>query len=176
MSAIGLGKSFIEGYAEGLVAQYGLDREQSDASCLLKGFVGSLGGRIRVVNSREWLELQHEALRIHAPNDFEIILTCYTGVLRDRFCVAHELGHYFLHSKEGLVVGARPRKAPSCLEEWEANWFALALLMPAIKFKLLWDLFPEDYVRLAGLFYVPVVAAKVRAEGLGLIKSQSTIS
>ncbi len=55
------------------------------------------------------------------------------GVRRDRFTLAHELGHYLLHPNPGLA-----RQAPVAREsipvyrssEWQADYFAGSLLMP----------------------------------------------
>lgn len=53
-----------------------------------------------------------------------------------RFTIAHELGHYFLHrdridqSSEGLTDNAIYRSGLSTKEEIEANTFAADLLMP----------------------------------------------
>lgn len=52
---------------------------------------------------------------------------------RQRFTIAHELGHYFLHRHIGeftdqALFRAGGRSTP---EEWEANRFAATLLMPA---------------------------------------------
>jgi Zn-dependent peptidase ImmA (M78 family) len=59
---------------------------------------------------------------------------------RQRFTIAHELGHYFLHSNRDVFVefvehretskpGKKDRK-PRDLKETQANVFAAALLMP----------------------------------------------
>ncbi|MGH2973614.1 MAG: ImmA/IrrE family metallo-endopeptidase [Solirubrobacterales bacterium] len=57
--------------------------------------------------------------------------------VRQRFTIAHELGHLRLHKGESLHVDRELRvnlRAPSIQgrggEEREANWFAAALLMP----------------------------------------------
>ena len=41
--------------------------------------------------------------------------------------IAHELGHYFLHSEMGQKVGKFPRYGEGRLEA-EANWFGRAFL------------------------------------------------
>lgn len=48
--------------------------------------------------------------------------------LRERFTIAHELGHYFLHMKDSDVIASfRSDQSP---RETEANSFAAELLMP----------------------------------------------
>lgn len=60
---------------------------------------------------------------------------------RKRFTIAHELGHFFLHSKESqLFIDKIPRvmfrnsasSSGEILQEKEANAFAAALLMPKV--------------------------------------------
>lgn len=58
------------------------------------------------------------------------------GFVRQRFTIAHELGHFFLHEGNEVIhidrdlrVNLRTRESHGG-EEREANWFAAALLMP----------------------------------------------
>ena len=53
------------------------------------------------------------------------------GVARDRFTVAHEIGHYLLHS-DGRVGLARNSKKPKPYQdpEWQSNTFAAYFLAP----------------------------------------------
>lgn len=49
---------------------------------------------------------------------------------RDRFTIAHEVGHYFLH-QEGYSFARTNFEIPAyCNPEWQANTFASALLIP----------------------------------------------
>lgn len=107
-------------------------------------------------------------LVVKGPNDFDILLSPYTGILRDRFTIAHELGHYFLHSRQGEtpLVAAR---MDSELPEWEANWFAAAFLMPEGKLREFWEKRPHDSYAGASFFQVSQQAYEVRAKSLGLI-------
>lgn len=54
------------------------------------------------------------------------------GVGRDRFTIAHELGHYLLHNEPGLARTLKPRGSLQAFRcsEWQANSFAGALLIP----------------------------------------------
>lgn len=57
---------------------------------------------------------------------------------RERFTIAHELGHFFLHSNKNVFVDKNPKvmfrnnasSSGEQLQEKEANHFAAALLMP----------------------------------------------
>ena len=52
---------------------------------------------------------------------------------RQRFTVAHELGHYFLHMNEDKTYEELYRDGRSTLEEVEANKLGAELLMPSEK-------------------------------------------
>ena len=56
------------------------------------------------------------------------------GKGRDRFTLAHELGHYFLHKKENVsfarTIGAEEKLPAFRNPEWQANAFAGELLAP----------------------------------------------
>lgn len=60
-----------------------------------------------------------------------IIVNEADPISRRRFTVAHELGHYFLHAKNGEIYAHRDfGTAPDTKAEREANIFATAILMP----------------------------------------------
>jgi hypothetical protein len=56
----------------------------------------------------------------------------YQGRGRDRFTLAHELGHLLLHSRPGLPRTLRDASQVEVFRssEWQANTFAGSLLMP----------------------------------------------
>ncbi|HIJ85109.1 MAG: protein of unknown function DUF955 [Magnetococcales bacterium] len=126
-----------------------------------------LGGKLRYADANEWLDTASGSITVEAPNKFTIILANFTGPLRNRFTIAHELGHYVLHSRLGEIPLTAPRKDRSPAES-EADWFAAAFLMPKKPFlealegmngHLNLDL-------LAGRFLVSKPAAKYRADEL----------
>lgn len=50
---------------------------------------------------------------------------------RDRFTIAHELGHYFMHDSVALSRVESGVRVPAYKDpEWQANTFAAAILMP----------------------------------------------
>lgn len=70
-----------------------------------------------------------------ANNTMTIRQSVYTGALnghgRDRFTLAHELGHYFLHDDETTFSRTSGAVVPTYKNpEWQANTFASAILMP----------------------------------------------
>lgn len=92
------------------------------------------------------------------------------GIGRDRFTVAHEIGHLLLHDG---VVAVYPRgeasHPPYRDSEWQANTFAAELLMPI---HLITGLSrPEEVAQLCG---VSCDAARVRLEKLAEEKNRTT--
>lgn len=54
------------------------------------------------------------------------------GVPRDRFTIAHEIGHYFLHIPERIGLARTNEKPKPYMDpEWQANTFAGELLLPS---------------------------------------------
>ncbi len=105
----------------------------------LTRIVENLGGKIEYVDFPTYEESKKcGSILVHGKNDFTIILPNYTSELRDRFSIAHELGHYFLHSEQGQVPLFAERNH-STRPEWEANWFAAGFLMPETEFRKLLD-------------------------------------
>lgn len=71
-------------------------------------------------------------------DEYYIIYNQFESLVRQRFTIAHELGHYILHKSSKLFVDRKQkslyRNSTSTtgenLKEREANAFAAALLMP----------------------------------------------
>lgn len=123
----------------------------------------SLGGKIHLQDLSDWMvDDKTGSIYVHDSWDFDILLPAYTSPLRDRFTVAHELGHYFLHARQGETPIIAYRKGSGRLE-WEANWFAASLLMPAKQFKDEWTRC-QDPVHLASVFGVSQDAARIRSK------------
>ena len=114
---------------------------------------------------------------VHGRNKdirFTIYISNFTGPLRDRFTLAHALGHYVLHSNEGQKEITAARFKSDCTSKSEklayiqANQFASAFLMPKDKFKKVWIDTEHDVILIAGLFLVPVLAVEMCANDLKL--------
>ncbi|MFJ9313758.1 ImmA/IrrE family metallo-endopeptidase [Pimelobacter simplex] len=131
--------------------------------------VRKLGGRVAHSNG-------DESLRVRSDSDFTVYVPETTSPRRDRFTIAHELGHYFLHyllprrhaeeleDEEELrfARGGRNRA------ETEANVFAASLLMPETEFRKIYRQFDKDAWSTALHFDVSPAAAEVRAQVLAL--------
>lgn len=171
------------------------------ARLLKKHSVSSPPVPVKEIAEREGIVVRFQPL--HGKGDVSAVLKrnnsgAVIGVnsahstTRQRFSIAHELGHFFLHTKEKLFVdfGERLRMPPSLQyrdslssqatnkEEIDANIFAANLLMPR---SMIWKSFtsllnenpeiePDDAVqRLAGLFHVSQTAMEFRLLNLGYL-------
>lgn len=98
---------------------------------------------------------------------------------RQRFTIAHELGHFMLHKEVPLFVDKKNEKimyrnsasaTGEILKEREANGFAASLLMPSQFIKDEWEKMPfdEDPIEyLANIFQVSQQAMSFRLANLG---------
>lgn len=131
--------------------------------------VRCFGGEVRYLDYDEWLsESGTGTIAVRGKHDFDILIPRFTSPTRDRFTIAHELGHYFLHSRQGEVAPVKIPRHGGGLVESEANAFAAALLMPEGKFRERAREFRDRYgdawlPMLANNFDVSVDAARVRA-------------
>lgn len=89
-------------------------------------------------------------------------------IKRQRFTLAHELGHYFLHRNRSLefVDKALYRSTHMDSMEYEANNFAGALLMPREALSEFVVKHGASAELIAEHFNVSVLAAKIRVETL----------
>jgi len=159
-----LSYSAIARYAEQIASENDAidERGNVDVYELLR----KLGGDIEIDDRAESLDVRENG-------DFTVFLPTHTSRLRDRFTIAHELGHYFLHFRapDQNLIGERTStftRLGRNIPETQANVFASNLLMPAAQFKAMYSRLEEDLVSVAEHFEVSYPAAKVRAEFLGL--------
>lgn len=110
------------------------------------------------------------------PSKFTINIPLNTSPLRDRFTIAHELGHYVLHyllhnrkATGKKITHMRAQRYGSDQTEFEANWFAAAFLMPTDTFRAVYASLGGDILKVAEHFNVSPSAARVRAQSLSLI-------
>jgi Zn-dependent peptidase ImmA (M78 family) len=101
-------------------------------------------------------------------NDWKprIIINTTENPLRQRFTIAHELGHHVLHGSESFrdplhMVAVYNQK------EIEANEFAANILMPEFQFRHYVESGKYRAMALANLFGVSRVAFSFRMERLG---------
>ncbi len=155
-------KAEIQEFAAEWAATKGFRREMR-----IEDFVkDQLGGEIAYVGFMDIVD-EWGSLIVSSPSDFKITLLNFSSPRTDRVSVAHELGHYVLHFKEGAIVGEAERGGTTPLE-WEANWFAAGFLMPEAEFKTQHGKCQGNTYMLANYFGVPTDFVKIRGAGLEL--------
>lgn len=165
----GLSKASVDRFATNIAAQVGYVPGQP-----LEPIVERLGGRIAVRSLWDMDSVGSGSIRINDIGNFEIYVAAHTGPIRDRFTIAHELGHYILHyfwpkSQGHPVEPTEAQRYGSGRIEWEANWFAAGFLMPEEIFRNEFQRSMGNLSLLAERFGVSMEAARVRAQSLGLI-------
>jgi len=133
----------------------------------IEPLIHRLGGSIEYLGALSGTEAHDGSLFVDGPRDFRILISAFTGPERDRFTIAHELGHYVLHSDCG-ERRIRASRFGSNPVEWEANWFAAAFLMPKVDFKATFHRYRGDSALIAARYLVSPKAAEVRMRSMGL--------
>jgi hypothetical protein len=144
-----------------------------EAGMPIEGLVADLEGAITYRNA---VGPRPESIQVEPNRSFEIFLPTMTSMSRDRFTIAHELGHLFLHfpivqeanPNDGMIAYRWVDDTNPDLQrcEWEANWFAAAFTMPEALFTQLYT--ASDLSIAASVFGVSEQAVRIRAKSLGL--------
>lgn len=168
-------RMIINQIAEKLREILGIDSDSFD----IENIVESLGGKI-VSDS---FSLEEATVRKSDENGFEIILGIFcVNERRQRFSIAHELGHLFLHMKykisdewDNVPIGSKYNRNTNisyCNLEREANEFAAAFLMPKDRFLEVAEETSDKkrYYpwKIADIFNVSEQAVEVRGRILGI--------
>jgi len=127
--------------------------------------VKQLNGEIEYVNFDSWYSDDPSGSIIVRPDGFTIYIPNFTPPLRDRFTIAHELGHFFLHAECGKKPIHVNRHGKGKLET-EANYFGAAFLMPSTYFRESDIELDGDDSAMASRFLVSEAAIRVRRETL----------
>lgn len=174
-SALGASKAAVFSFAEHVARHVKYEIGEN-----MQAFVSRLGGRISFQGDIHPGDESPKSIIVQPHGEFQIFLPAVTTAERDRFTVAHELGHMFLHfPKVKRDHPGRPMAATRRIDqndasqkraEWEANWFAAAFLMPEQAFRK-YHAVANDAADTAARFGVSQNAAEVRASTLGLSAS-----
>jgi Zn-dependent peptidase ImmA (M78 family) len=134
----------------------------------LKPIVTEMGGEIEYEDIDYFLLDGSSSIFIERIGDFCIKIPQFTSPLRDRFTLAHELGHYVLHYlDQGRTDKMKVARRIKGTIGTEANYFAAEFLMPSDKFKEKWEEYQNESM-LAGIFLMSKDAIRVRRKALGL--------
>ena len=91
-------------------------------------------------------------------------------VTRQRFTVAHELGHVVMHPHTHVHRDTAGRMNSDNFIEWQANRFAARLLMPEWMVRFAYNRVSTDVSQLARSFVVSREAMRIRLQSLGLAR------
>lgn len=142
--------------------------------------VEKLGGQV-IFDETEMLAVGVDAKINTFPDDenrvFNIICSKQQSDVYTRFCIAHELGHLFLHMTKKDEDGKVQIKEASffkdndysSLYEWEAEEFAACFLMPEEEFRDYVRKLEGDIKKLAEIFKVPPQSVITRCKRLEII-------
>lgn len=164
-----LTKQQISALAESVAKQLGYEPCGSISDAIAK-----LGGRIEIADTLLSDPESTGSLYVDGEGDFRIIVPSHTSPTRDRFTIAHELGHFVVHyawrksQSELKNVKMMALRRDSERVEWEANWFAAAFLMPSDAFRKKYAELHNNVDATAAAFCVSSAAAKIRVGSLGL--------
>lgn len=139
---------------------------QKNKRLFMEELVEHLGGEIVISSAPTVYEEESGSLVIYPSGKFIIRLSATTSPLRDNFTIAHELGHYFLHyphneKPQEEYIFARFGNGP---DEWQANRFAAAFLMPKEEFIEQRKKFHDSATLIAAYFNVSRPAVEKRME------------
>lgn len=170
-------KRYINDLAEKVIEVYAINVPIDS----MEDIVRNMRGRIEERNS---LELLYDGTIRKLDDDkydFEIAISESQSSERKNFTIAHELGHLFLHM--GYRTNNRVwekqddrvyMRFGSSEQEYQANEFAAALLMPEYEFERKFYEFSEgnrvNITKLANYFKVSRAAALTRGRFLGYIE------
>lgn len=142
----------------------------------VEGLIRALG-----IPLEKTIDLPDEVLGLVVPNgdgELKIIVSKKGHYFRQRFTMAHELGHVLMH-RDLLAKGTNDTAAfrstntaafynPLILpsHETQANRFAANLLMPADLIRSEWPLHDPRLKEMAKAFQVSPAAMKIRLQGI----------
>lgn len=141
--------------------------------------VNKLGGSI--IEKPGLDQLYDGTIKKVGDNSFEIAISPYLDDEKRNFTIAHELGHLFLHmgyliSKDTWNQQSNSQFVRFCAneQEYQANEFAVALLMPQKKFKEKIEEYSSgnfaNMAQVANYFRVSISAATNYGRSLGYLQ------
>jgi hypothetical protein len=136
----------------------------------LHALIQANGGKIHYINYTQFksflddgINIFENSIFVHGTNDFDIILPAYAPLVEQRYTIAHELGHYALHSiHAGKCYALRQGND---IAEKEADCFALGFLLPSDTFKNAYQRLNKNIGKLSIMFLVPydIIEARIRS-------------
>ena len=165
---------YIDNLAEVIIKAYGITIPIHNIDAVVKRMGGSVNEQIGLD------DLYDGTIRKTGHDSFSIVISPFQSQQRKAFTVAHELGHLFLHMGFQIdpVVWENQddtvyRRFGSSEQEYQANEFAAALLMPRKEYlEVLQNNIKNgrvDISAVASYFHVSNAAAGNRGRFLGYL-------
>lgn len=167
-------RKYISELAQRVMDVYSIKAPISD----MEAIVEILGGSVEKRTDLD--DLCEGTIRKSGDNSFVIAVSPFQNEQRKAFTIAHELGHLFLHM--GFMVDKELwmnqeqkvyTRFGTSEQEYQANEFAAALLMPENLYKSIIEKFSEgnrvNMTDVANYFNVSVSAAINRGKFLGYL-------
>lgn len=140
----------------------------NDSNENIREIITSLNGTTSYDDPSHWEDNQIASLTVNAEDKkFEIIASKYLSEEEKNYAIAHELGHYILHSDLGKRSLEFSLYGNGILED-EADAFAYNLLMPKEKFKEIYLSVEKSNTATSVYFNVPSYIVDNRAKDLNL--------
>lgn len=125
-----------------------------------------IGAKVQLFDMGQFDEISGSII-VEDVNEIYILISNYTSVVRDRFTIAHEIGHYVLHcpnARDGVKY--IDNRFGTGRVETEANWFAAGLLVPTTELREYRDANGSDPYGVAMHFEVSGKVAEFRLNTL----------
>ena len=167
-------RRYISELAQRVMDVYAIKTPISD----MQAIVRKLGGTVE--ERRDFDDLCDGTIQKQGDNSFTIVISPFQNEQRKAFTIAHELGHLFLHmgfmtDRKCWLTQDRAvyRRFGTTEQEYQANEFAAALLMPEKTYKIILDEYSNgnrvNMNQVARYFNVSVSAAINRGRFLGYL-------
>jgi hypothetical protein len=108
------------------------------------------GATVREYNRSKSPEDHLPTLVVHGKGDFDIFVEQHYVHKNQEFCIAHELGHYLLHTRRGHIRGVFPRVS-SGAHDREATIFAGFICFGEEKMAQYYEKTKKSYVGMSKL-------------------------
>jgi Zn-dependent peptidase ImmA (M78 family) len=172
------GKAFAVKQAKKLLSQFDFkaDTYSCDKNHGCEVNVEAIASKLKIKVVRDQLSDNISGVFIKKDSNLVLGVNSNHSITRQRFTIAHEIGHYLLHSNETLHLDKDKndseiffRSDVSSLNEVEANHFAAELLMPQELVQRCIDHDITSIFQLSNLFNVSEDAIKYRLINLGFL-------
>ena len=134
----------------------------------LDSVIRTLSGKIEYHDNSQLNQQEYATIIVNDDKSFVIRLATFLFPLQQRYSIAHELGHFVLHSRLGEEKLTAAHNAGTISEqaEIEAHIFATSFLVPSKELRGVREKYNENITRIAAHFLVPEPIVRQRIASL----------